>query len=176
MEVYPIDRGKGIQVQNKIPDIPQNFLSAVKEGIVESSSVGVVSGYPLQDVGVDILQWKYKEGESSELAFKVCASQAFHLGAKKSGGRLLEPIFKLEILTPEEFIGDVVGDLNSRRGQIGEIHNRNNLQAVQAKAPLLHLIGYATQLRSLTQGRAVFSMEMTGYDVLPESLQKNLIT
>ena len=176
LEVYPIDRGKGIQIQNKISDIPQNFLTAVKEGIMESSSVGVVSGYPLQDVGVDILQWKYREGESSELAFKVCASQAFHLGAKKSGGQLLEPLFKLEILTPEEFIGDVIGDLNSRRGQIGEIYSKNNLQAVQAKAPLLHLIGYATQLRSLTQGRASFSMEMTGYDVLPESLQKNLIT
>ena len=135
----------------------------------------MVSGYPLQDVGIDITQWDCKEGESSELAFKVCASQAFHMGAKKSKGQMLEPIFKIEILTPEEFIGDVIGDLNARRGQIGEIYNKNNLQVVQAKAPLLHLIGYATQLRSLTQGRASFSMEMAGYDILPESIQKTLL-
>ncbi len=175
LEVYPIRRGKGIQIQNKIPDIPKNFLDSIKEGIMESSSVGVVSGYPLQDVGINIIQWEYKEGESSELAFKVCASQAFHMGAKKAKGQMLEPIFKIEILTPEEFIGDVIGDLNARRGQIGEIYNKNNLQVVQAKAPLLHLIGYATQLRSLTQGRASFSMEMTGYDILPESIKKNLM-
>ena len=176
LELYPIERGKGIQIQNKIPNLEKNFLSSIKDGIMESSSVGVVSGYPLQDIGIDIIQWDYKEGESTELAFKVCASQAFHLGAKKSKGQMLEPIFKIEILTPEEFIGDVIGDLNSRRGQIGEIYNKNNLQVVQVKAPLLHLIGYATQLRSLTQGRASFSMEMTGYDILPESIQKNLFT
>ena len=174
LEVYPIDRGKGIQIHNKVSNIPQNFLNSIKEGIMESSSVGVVSGCPLQDVGVDILNWDYKEEDSSELAFKVCASQAFHAAAKKSKGQMLEPIFKLEILTPEEFIGDVIGDLNSRRGQVEEIYNKNNLQAVQAKAPLLHLIGYATKLRSLTQGRASFSMEMTGYNVLPESIQKTL--
>jgi len=175
LEVYPIERGKGIQVQNKISDIPQNFLDSIKEGVMESSSVGVVSGYPLQDVGIDILQWEHKEGESTELAFKVCASQAFHRGAKSAKGQMLEPIFKIEILTPEEFIGDVIGDLNSRRGKIGEICNKNVLQVIQAKVPLLHLIGYATQLRSLTQGRASFSMEMTGYDILPESIQKNLM-
>ena len=175
LEVYPIERGKGIQIQNKVSDISKNFLDSIKEGILESSSVGVVSGYPLQDVGIDITQWNYKEGEFSELAFKVCASQAFHMGAKEAKGQMLEPIFKIEILTPEEFIGDVIGDLNARRGQIGEIYNKNNLQVVQAKAPLLHLIGYATQLRSLTQGRASFSMEMTGYDILPESIQKTLV-
>ena len=176
LELYPMDRGAGIQIQNKVSNISQNFLESIKEGVMESSSVGVISGYPLQDVGVDIIHWDCKESESTELAFKVCASQAFHLGAKKSKGQMLEPIFKLEILTPEEFIGDVIGDLNARRGQIGEIYNKNNLQAVQAKAPLLHLIGYATQLRSITQGRASFSMEMTGYDVLPASIQKTLIT
>ena len=176
LELYPIDRGVGIQIQNKVSNISQNFLESIKEGIMESSSVGVISGYPLQDVGVDIIHWDCKESESTELAFKVCASQAFHLGAKKSKGQMLEPIFKLEILTPEEFIGDVIGDLNARRGQIGEIYNKNNLQAVQAKAPLLQLIGYATQLRSITQGRASFSMEMTGYDVLPANIQKTLIT
>lgn len=175
LEVYPVARGKGIQIQNKVSDLPKEFLNSIKEGIMESSSVGVVSGYPLQDVGVDIIKWEYKEGESSELAFKVCASQAFHMGAKSAKGQMLEPIFKVEVLTPEEFIGDVIGDLNARRGQIGEIYNKNVLQVVQAKAPLLHLIGYATQLRSITQGRASFSMEMTGYDVLPESIQKTLM-
>ncbi|MDE0151122.1 MAG: elongation factor G [Bdellovibrionales bacterium] len=175
LEVYPVERGKGIQIQNKVPNLPKDFLNSIKEGIMESSSVGVVSGYPLQDVGVDIIKWEYKEGESTELAFKVCASQAFHMGAKSAKGQMLEPIFKIEVLTPEEFIGDVIGDLNARRGQIGEIYNKNVLQVVQAKAPLLHLIGYATKLRSLTQGRASFSMEMTGYDVLPESIQKTLM-
>ena len=173
LRVYPIERGKGFEFKNKVEGVPPNFLQAIQEGVQESSSVGVVAGYPLQDVGVCLLKWNYKEGESSELAFKVCASQAFHQCAKIAQGQMLEPIFKLEVLTPEEFIGDVIGDLNARRGQIGEIQTKGHLQAVQAKAPLLNLIGYATELRSITQGRASFSMEMTGYEIIPESLQKN---
>ena len=174
LKVYPIDRGKGFEFKNELDEIPPAFLQAIQDGVRESSSVGVVAGYPLQDIGVSLVQWDYKEGESSELAFKVCASQAFHQCAKLAKGQMLEPIFKLEILTPEEFIGDVIGDLNSRRGQIGEIQNKGHLQVIQAKAPLLNLIGYATQLRSITQGRASFSMEMINYEVLSESLQKKL--
>ena len=174
LKVYPLERGKGFEFKSEVPMIPAPFLQAIKEGVQESSSVGVVEGYPLQDIGVTVIQWNFKEGESSELAFKVCASQAFHQCSKIARGQILEPIFKLEILTPEEFIGDVISDLNSRRGQIGEIQNKGHLQAVQAKAPLLNLIGYATELRSVTQGRASFSMEMIGYEVLPDSVRKNL--
>ena len=135
---------------------------------MESSSVGPSAGYPLQDIGIDLLKWEMREGESSELAFKVCASQAFHQGAKKSGGQILEPIFQLEVVTPEEFVGDVVGDLNARRGNVEEIRSQGSAQVIRSKTPLLHLLGYATRLRSLTQGRAGFSMEMKGYDILPE--------
>ena len=168
LEVFPLKRGEGFLFQNKVVDLPENFLKMIVEGVKESSCVGVVSGCPLLDIGVHLLDWKHREGESGELAFKVCASQAFHQCAKKSGGCLLEPIFQLEITTPEEFIGDIVGDLNARRGQVGEIQVRGSLQVIQAKAPLQHLLGYATQLRSLSQGRASFSMEMKGYDILPK--------
>ena len=174
LEVYPIERGQGIQFQSKIKNIPENFLQAIQDGVMESSSVGVHSGYPLQDVGVDLLDWEQRKDESTELAFKVCASQAFHQCAKESQGQMLEPIFQLEIITPEEFIGDIIGDLNSRRGQVGEICVRGHLQVIQAKAPLLHLIGYATKLRSLSQGRASFSMEIQGYDILPDKYQTHV--
>ncbi len=172
LEVYPIDRGQGIQFQNKVSDIPEKFLQAIKNGVMESSSVGVLSGYPLQDIGVNLLSWEQRKDESTELAFKVCASQAFHLCAKESKGQMLEPIFQLEIVTPPEFIGDIIGNLNARRGQIGEIRTHGHLQVVKAKAPLLHLLGYATDLRSLSQGRASFSMELENYEILPKKYWK----
>ena len=166
LEIFPLERGEGFQFHNKIRE--DSFIPAIKEGVMESASVGAEAGYPLTDVGVNLLKAEHKEGEPSELAFKVCASQVFHRAAQLAGGQILEPIFKLEIITPEEFIGDVVSDLNSRRGSIEEIQSKAHAQVISAKAPLLNLLGYATHLRSLTQGRASFSMELEGYDILPE--------
>ena len=168
LKIYPLKRGQGIEFKNKTADIPDEFLQAVREGVLESSRVGAVAGYPLQDVGVELMSFEQRQGESTELSFKVCAVQAFHQGAKESGGQILEPIFKLEIITPEEFIGDVIGDLNSRRGRVEEIKNKGAVQVIEAQAPLIHLLGYATRLRSITQGRASFSMEIEGYEVLPD--------
>ena len=172
--VYPIERGKGVQFNNKISDIPHPFLQAIQEGILESSSVGVHSGYPLEDVGVDLIDWDFRKDGSSELAFKVCASQTFHQCAIKCQGQILEPIFKLEVVTPEEFIGDIIGDLNSRRGIVDEMISRGHLQVIHARAPLIHLLGYATNLRSLSQGRASFSMELYAYDILPDKYASKL--
>ena len=174
LKTYPSERGKGISIHNRVSNIPQHFFSAVKEGVMESSGVGVLFGYPMEDVNVDLLKWNHKEKESTELSFKVCASQAFHQCAKKSKGSVLEPIFHLEILSPEEFVGGIIGDLNSRRGQVDEVYNKGGVQVIQAKAPLFHLLGYATRLRSLTQGRAGFSMQMNHYDILPEKYYSSL--
>lgn len=174
LTVYPLERGKGIQFYNKISNVSEPFLQAIKDGVLESSSVGVHSGYPLQDIGIDLTDWELRKDESSELAFKVCASQAFRQCATKCQGQVLEPLFELEIVTPEEFIGDIIGDLNSRRGIVDEVVSRGHLQVIHAKAPLLHLLGYATNLRSLSQGRAHFSMELYGYDILPEKYSSQL--
>ena len=164
-----LSRGEGIQFENKTDGAPQNFIQAVKEGVMESAAVGVEAGYPLMDVGIELLDFEQREGESTELSFKVAGGQAFHQAALKAGGQILEPIFKLEIITPDEFIGDIVSDLNSRRGRVDEIQpGPSSSQIIKARAPLLHLLGYATHLRSLSQGRASFSMELSGYDILPD--------
>lgn len=169
LQVYPLGRGEGIQFKNSCKSsLDDVYIKAIRTGAIESASVGVVSGYPLQDVGIELLDAKYEDGASTELAFKVCASQTFHEAAKKSGGQILEPIFKLEVVTPEEFIGDIISDINARRGHVDTIETRGHLQVVYASAPLFHLLGYATDLRSVSQGRASFSMEIKHYDLLPQ--------
>ncbi|MFN3699167.1 MAG: elongation factor G, partial [Dictyoglomus sp.] len=161
LELEPLPRGKGLEFVNKIVGgvVPQQFIPAVEAGIKEAADRGVLAGYPVTDIKVTLFDGSYHEVDSSDMAFKIAASQAFKDGVLKGDPVLLEPIMKLEIIVPEEYMGDVIGDLNSRRGRIEKIDFVNNTRVIKALVPLAEIFGYATTLRSLTQGRCIFSME-----------------
>ena len=135
---------------------------------------GVIAGYPMVDVQVELFDGSYHEVDSSEIAFKIAASMAFKAGCEKAGPTLLEPIMKVEIVTPEDFMGEVIGDLNARRGKILAMHQRHGAQVVEAHVPLAEMFGYATDLRSRTQGRATYTMQFSHYAQLPENVQKEI--
>lgn len=181
LKIEPLERGKGFEFVNKIKGgiIPQEFIPAVEKGVKEATDKGVLAGYPLVDLKVTLYDGSYHEVDSSEVAFKIAASSALQEGAKKAGLTLLEPIMKLQVTAPEQFMGDVIGDINSRRGQIEEITDRgsgNFLQKViDAKTPLGEMFGYATTLRSLTQGRATFVMEFSHYAEVPTNIAQKII-
>ncbi|GAI86771.1 unnamed protein product, partial [marine sediment metagenome] len=162
----PKERGGGIEVAREIEEelIPEEFHTAIVEGIREATLSGVVAGYPVLDVKIRITGGSYKEGESSELGYKVAASSAFREGCLQAKPILLEPIMKVDIITPSEFTGEVIGDINSRRGEIKSINNRGPVSEIKAKVSLERMFGYSTDLRSITQGRATFSMQFSEYD------------
>jgi elongation factor G len=153
-----------------------DLLSAIKSGALEASDVGVLAGYPLTGVTVTLVGFKTRDRESTEMAFKVATSQALREALKGVKSQLLEPVFKLEIFTPEEFMGTVIGDLNGRRGKVHAMTPKPGGQVVKAEAPLATLFGYATDLRSLTQGRASFSMEFQSYAAVPPKVEAEILT
>ena len=172
IEVEPGERGSGVVFENDIShgDIPSQYIPAVEKGIYEAAEAGVMAGYPITDVKVRLYDGSFHEVDSSELAFKIAGLMAFKEGVQKGKPALLEPVMKVEVLTSEEFIGDVMGQLNQRRGIIGGVEMRpGNTQAVHAQVPLAEMFGYATHLRSATQGRGVFTMEFNYYAQVPES-------
>jgi elongation factor G len=177
LRVKPRERGKGYEFINQIKGgiIPQEFIPAVKKGVEESMARGVIAGYPVVDTEVTLYDGSYHEVDSSEMAFQIAAFQAFQEAAKKAKPYLLEPIMKLEVVFPQEFFGDVVGDLNRRRGRIEETLDREELKVVRAKVPLAEMFGYATTLRSLTQGRGTFTMEFAYYEKVPDNIAKDII-
>jgi elongation factor G len=177
LRVKPRERGKGYEFINQIKGgiIPQEFIPAVKKGVEESMARGVIAGYPVIDTEVTLYDGSYHEVDSSEMAFQIAAFQAFQEAAKKAKPYLLEPIMKLEVVFPQEFFGDVVGDLNRRRGRIEETLDREELKVVRAKVPLAEMFGYATTLRSLTQGRGTFTMEFAYYEKVPDNIAKDII-
>ena len=166
--------GKDFEFVNKITGgvIPREYIPAVEKGCREALESGVVAGYPMVDVKVTLYDGSYHEVDSSEMAFKVAGSMAVKQAAAKSNPIILEPVFKVEVTTPEEYMGDIIGDLNSRRGMIGGMIDRNGAKIVTAKVPLSEMFGYATDLRSKSQGRANYSMEFSEYTQVPASIQK----
>jgi elongation factor G len=177
IRVEPLDRGQGFEFINKIVGgaIPKEFIPAVEKGIRERMETGVLAGYPVRDVRVTLLDGSYHVVDSSELAFKIAASQAFQEACKKADPVLLEPIMKVEVLVPQEFMGDVIGDLNGRRGKIHGMKVRAGSQAIEAAVPLSTMFGYSTDLRSRTQGRATYSMEFDRYEQVPKQIAEEII-
>jgi elongation factor G len=177
IRLEPLERGKGFEFANEISGgtVPREFVPGIEKGIMESLTTGVLAGYPVVDIKVVVYDGSYHDVDSSELAFKIAASIAFKEGAMKASPVLLEPIMKVEVLTPEENMGDVMGDLNSRRGRIMGMEARKGVQVVQAEVPLAEMFGYSTALRSLTKGRASYSMQFECYREVPKNVQDAVV-
>ncbi len=177
IRIEPKERGTGFEFINEIKGgvIPREYIPAVEKGVREAMEKGVVAGYPLVDMQVTLYDGSFHEVDSSELAFKIAGSMALQDGAKKAGAYILEPIMKLEVVIPPDFLGDVIGDLLSRRGQIDETVDRPSVKAIYARVPLSEMFGYATILRSLTQGRGTFSMEFESYEKVPGNISQEII-
>ena len=179
INLIPQERGAGIVIENKVVggNIPKEFIKPIEAGIREAAGSGVLAGYPLVDFKVEIIDGSYHPVDSSEMAFKVAGSMALKDAARKAGLMLLEPIMKVELTTPDENMGDLIGDITSRRGNIAEI-NANNDQAftrVTAQIPLSELFGYATTIRSLSRGRASYSMEPSHFERVPKQIQDKVV-
>ena len=170
LEVAPNESGKGFVFENKIIGgaVPREFIPAVEKGIIEAMEEGVLAGYPVVDVKVAIVDGSYHEVDSSEMAFKIAASMGFKSGVKKAHPVLLEPIMSVEVVVPREYLGDVIGNLTSRRGKIVSIESRPGSEAIQSEVPLAEMFGYATDLRSKTQGRATYTMQFLNYNTVSE--------
>lgn len=174
LHLLPLPRGKGNMILNKVRDgsIPETFFPSVEEGIGDAISSGILLGYPVLDVQVTVFGGTFQEGISSELAFRVAASMAFRKACEQASPTLLEPYMAVEILVPDEFLGEVLGDLNFRGGRVESITARKAIQVVEAVVPLSKMFGYSTAIRSATQGRATFSMQFSHYDLVSESEKK----
>ena len=175
--VEPNESGKGYEFVDKITGgvIPKEYIPAVNQGIQGAMQAGILAGYPVVDVKVSLIYGSYHEVDSSEMAFKIAGSMAFKEACRKADPVLLEPIMKVSVTAPDDYLGDVMGDINSRRGQVLGMENRNGTTQVDANVPLSTMFGYATDLRSKTQGRATYSMEPSHYIELPKSLQEEIV-
>ena len=177
LEIEPSEPGKGFEFLDRTVGgaIPREFISAVEKGIVGAMEAGVVAGYPVVDVKVSLVDGSYHEVDSSELAFKIAGSIAFKSAAQRAHPVLLEPVMSVEVVAPTEYMGDVIGSINSRRGKIVSLESRPASEAIHAEVPLSEMFGYATDLRSKTQGRAVFTMTFLSYNALSEDLARDII-
>ena len=174
--VEPNELGKGFEFENKIVGgvIPKEYIPSVKKGIEEATQNGVLAGFPIEDVKITLTYGSYHDVDSNEMSFKIAGSMAFKEAVKKASPILLEPIMSLEVTTPDEYLGSVNGDITSRRGIMKGMSLKNNFQIISAEVPLAQMFGYATELRSLTQGRAVFTMQFSHYSPLPQKLQDEI--
>lgn len=172
LELIPQEAGEGFSFENKVVGgvIPKEFINPIEAGVKQAMEGGVVAGYPMVDIKVIVYDGSFHEVDSSEAAFKVAGSMAFKAGAEKANPVLLEPYVKVEVTVPEEYMGDVIGDLNSRRGRIDGMEPRNGVQVINAYVPLSEMFGYSTDLRSKTQGRGNYSMEVSFYDEVPKNI------
>src|SRR5207237_380293 len=177
INLEPMDPGDGYDFVDKIVGgkIPKEYIPSVDLGIQEAMESGVMSGYPVVDVRVELVDGSYHDVDSSEMAFKIAGSMAFKNAAQRAKPKLLEPVMAVEVVTPEEYLGDVMGDLNSRRGRVEGLEPRGNAQAIKARVPLATMFGYATDLRSTTQGRATFTMQFDRYEEVPQSIASELV-
>jgi elongation factor G len=177
INMEPTDPGEGYEFLDKIVGgkIPREYISSVDLGIQEAMESGVLAGYPVVDVRVYLVDGSYHEVDSSEMAFKVAGSMAFKNAMQRAKPKLLEPVMAVEVVTPEDYLGDVMGDLNSRRGHIEHLEPRGNAQAIRARVPLATMFGYATDLRSTTQGRATFTMQFDRYEEVPQSIAGEIV-
>ncbi|MCR4420514.1 MAG: elongation factor G [Clostridia bacterium] len=177
LEISPQERGRGFSFESKIVGgvVPREYLPAVEVGVREAMDTGVLAGFPMIDVAVKAVDGSYHEVDSSEMAFKIAGSLAFKEAARKAHPVLLEPVMQVEVVVPEEYMGDVLGDLNARRGQIEGLEERGNVQVIRARVPLAEMFGYATDLRSLTQGRATYVMQFDRYEEVPVALAEEIM-
>ena len=177
VEFEPLERGKGFEFVEAIKGgtIPRNFIPPVQSGIKEAMETGVLAGYPVVDIKATLVDGSYHEVDSSEMAFKMAGSMALRDGVKKARPVLLEPVMKLEVVAPEQFLGDIIGDLNSKRGHIGKVDTQGEMYVINCQIPLAETFGYATGLRSLTQGRATHSLEFHSYQQVPENLKDEIV-
>ncbi|HKD67474.1 MAG TPA: elongation factor G [Candidatus Binataceae bacterium] len=177
IKIEPLGKGSGFEFVDATKGgvIPRNFIPSVEAGIKESMENGVLAGYPMVDIRASLLDGAYHEVDSSEIAFKIAGSMAFREAAEKAGPILLEPVMEVEVVTPQEFMGEVIGDLNARRGKILSMENRGGAQVIESRVPLATMFGYATRLRSITQGRATYTMQFAAYEAVPQQIYEELM-
>ena len=177
IRVVPGPPGKGFEFVNEIVRgaIPREYIKPVEEGIREAMTIGVLAGYPIEDVSVSLYDGSYHQVDSSEMAFKVAGSMAFKAAAREAGAALLEPVMRIEIVVPKQYMGDIISDLNTRRGRVGSMEAKGGTQIVTARVPLATIFGYATDMRSRTQGRATFSMHFDRYEQVPQAVSDEVV-
>ncbi|MBV9388449.1 MAG: elongation factor G, partial [Chroococcidiopsidaceae cyanobacterium CP_BM_ER_R8_30] len=177
IELEPGEPGSGFEFVSKIVGgvVPKEYIGPVEQGIKETCESGILAGYPVIDLKATLVDGSYHEVDSSEMAFKIAGSMAVKEAVMKAAPVLLEPMMKVEVEVPENFLGDVMGDLNSRRGQIEGMGSEQSISKVTAKVPLAEMFGYATDIRSKTQGRGIFSMEFSNYDEVPRNVAEAII-
>ena len=177
LEITPLEMGAGFTFDNKVVGgaIPKEYIAPIEAGVKEAMESGVVAGYPMVDIGVTVYDGSYHEVDSSEMAFKIAGSMGFKAGAEKASPVLLEPYMKVDITVPEEYMGDVIGDVNSRRGRIEGMEARNGAQVIHSFVPLASMFGYATDLRSKTQGRGTYTMQVDHYEEVPKSIADEIV-
>jgi elongation factor G len=177
INLEPADPGEGYEFVDRIVGgkIPREYIPSVDLGIQEAMESGVIAGFPVVDVRVELIDGSYHDVDSSEMAFKIAGSMAFKNGMQRSKPKLLEPVMAVEVVTPEEYLGDVMGNLNQRRGRVEHLEPRGNAQAVRARVPLAEMFGYATDLRSMTQGRATFTMQFDRYEEVPQGIAGEIV-
>jgi elongation factor G len=178
LRLHPQEPGQGFVFENSVVGgtIPKEFINPIQKGIEEAMQGGILAGFPMVDLRIEVFDGSYHDVDSSEMAFKIAGSLGFKEGAAKAGPVLLEPIMNVEVVTPEPFMGDVIGDLNSRRGKILGMNPRSGVQVINAQVPLAEMFGYATDLRSKTQGRATYTMQFGHYAQVPNSIAETIIT
>jgi elongation factor G len=177
INLLPQEPGAGYEFEDKVVGgkIPKEYIPAIDAGIQEAMSSGILAGYPVVDVKVELIEGSYHEVDSSERAFKIAGSMAFKEAMKRAKPKLLEPTMAVEVVTPEEYLGDVMGNLNSRRGRVEHLEPLGNSQTVKASVPLAEMFGYATDLRSMSQGRATFTMQFDRYEEVPQSIASEIV-
>ena len=177
MTVGPGSPGSGLVFESQVVGgrIPREYIPAVHQGVKESMRNGVLAGYQLEDIEVTLLDGSFHEVDSNEMAFKIAASKGLKDAARKAGPVLIEPVMQIEVVTPEEYMGDVIGDLTGRRGKVRNVRNRGEAQVIDGEVPLAEMFGYATDLRSMTQGRAIYTMQFDHYEQVPKSVQEEII-
>ena len=177
IKMEPLEPGKGMEFENEIVGgtIPREYIPAVQKGIEEAKESGVLAGYPVVDFRISLLDGSYHEVDSSEMAFKIAGSMAFKDAMRKAEPIILEPVMDVEVVTPEDFMGAVMGDIQSKRGKIEGMELRGLVQIIRSKVPLSEMFGYSTNLRSMTQGRATYTMQFAHYEETPRSIQQEII-
>jgi elongation factor G len=177
LTLEPQPAGAGFEFVNATVggSIPREYIPAVEKGVQEAMEKGILAGYPMVDIKVSVTDGSYHEVDSSEMAFKIAASMGFMEGARRAAPLLLEPMMAIEVITPEEFMGQVLGDLTSRRGKTTRLEYRGGLNVIAGEAPLANMFGYATDLRSATQGRATFTLQFSHYSPVPHSVSETIL-
>jgi elongation factor G len=176
MKFKPLERNSGIKFNNTVVggNIPKEYIPGVEKGINSASQNGVIAGYNVIDFEAEVYDGAYHDVDSSVLAFEIASRAAFREAVAKAGPKLLEPMMKVEVVTPEDYMGDIIGDLNSRRGQIEKMEDRGNAKVVSSVVPLANMFGYVNNLRSMSQGRASYTMLFSHYDVVPSNVEEEI--